>query len=481
MRAAADDPPPAHDSNPAGRCPRFSLLWVAAALLATTAAKLPPRPTSPLDEAAMLHCIAWVAPAYPTEAIARKLEGRVRLRFIIDEKGAVTKARVLKSSDPLFEQPALAAAQQWRFEPVTENGRSVPKCVEGEVPFELADLKPRSELSRLEARVVNDLVYPPTTPPVKTYAPDPAYPDSLLPRKLPGHVLVDFRLDSDGRVTATRVLAGTHPEFISRALATVRSWTFRPARQGDLAVAGSLQAKLDFDYVRAEGETVDLLASNELFLVQKEGVATPEVPPSPLILVDPAFPAPLLQAGTEGEAAIEFVIGATGGVERVIVVEATDPAFGRALAAAAEACWFQAAETNGQGVSAVATWRHKFSPTAAIRSGQTFAQFAEWVRNSDPAALGARGLDRPLTPCFQVPPVYPLALRAESVKGAATIEFVVDRDGRCRLARIVSATREEFGWAAATAVERWVFDPPTRRGAPTAVRVSIPFQFEPPG
>jgi TonB family protein len=39
---------------------------------------------------------------------------------------------------------------------------------------------------------------------------------------------------------------------------------------------------------------------------------------------------------------------------------------------------------------------------------------------------------------------------------------------------------EAFGWAAATAVERWVFDPPKRGGQPVDVRVTIPFQFDLP-
>ena len=89
-------------------------------------------------------------------------------------------------------------------------------------------------------------------------------------------------------------------------------------------------------------------------------------------------------------------------------------------------------------------------------------------------------MDTRLNPRFQVPPAYPEALRAEKPEGQAMIEFLVDREGRGRLARVVSATREEFGWAAATAVNQWVFDPPRRGGLPVDIRVSIPFQFSLP-
>jgi TonB family protein len=94
--------------------------------------------------------------------------------------------------------------------------------------------------------------------------------------------------------------------------------------------------------------------------------------------------------------------------------------------------------------------------------------------------MGSKGLDGPLSPVHQIAPFYPAALLGEKPGGNAVIAFVIDREGRCRLARIVSATREEFGWAAATAIERWVFNPPKRNGQPTDVRVSLPVNFSAP-
>jgi len=42
------------------------------------------------------------------------------------------------------------------------------------------------------------------------------------------------------------------------------------------------------------------------------------------------------------------------------------------------------------------------------------------------------------------------------------------------------ATSEESGWAAATAVSRWVFKAPRRDGKPVDVRVGIPSDSKPP-
>ena len=55
-----------------------------------------------------------------------------------------------------------------------------------------------------------------------------------------------------------------------------------------------------------------------------------------------------------------------------------------------------------------------------------------------------------------------------------------DRDGRVRLPRVKSATKKEFGWAAATAISQWVFERPMRKGAAVDVTVTIPVSFAPP-
>jgi TonB family protein len=93
---------------------------------------------------------------------------------------------------------------------------------------------------------------------------------------------------------------------------------------------------------------------------------------------------------------------------------------------------------------------------------------------------GAGGLDERLRPIWRIRPAYPQALRIEKPAGKAVIEFVVDREGRARLPRVVSASHPEFGWSAASALSQWVFAPPRRGGEPVDVNVSIPFEFAAP-
>jgi protein TonB len=57
--------------------------------------------------------------------LKKKAPGKVYILFIVDKAGRVKKPIVQKSSDPVFEKPALAAVKKWKFEPGKRNGEPV--------------------------------------------------------------------------------------------------------------------------------------------------------------------------------------------------------------------------------------------------------------------------------------------------------------------------------------------------------------------
>jgi protein TonB len=60
-----------------------------------------------------------------TAALRKKAPGKVSVVFEVDATGRVQSAIVQKSSDPVFEQPAIAAVKKWKFEPGKRNGKVV--------------------------------------------------------------------------------------------------------------------------------------------------------------------------------------------------------------------------------------------------------------------------------------------------------------------------------------------------------------------
>lgn len=77
-------------------------------------------------------------PRYPAGAAKEKIEGRVVMQFTVDTEGHVRDVSVIKSEPgKLFDDAAIAALEQWRFEPARKNGQPVPVQVQQAIEFEL--------------------------------------------------------------------------------------------------------------------------------------------------------------------------------------------------------------------------------------------------------------------------------------------------------------------------------------------------------
>ncbi|KMM74909.1 energy transducer TonB [Xanthomonas sp. NCPPB 1128] len=98
----------------------------AAARPATPTATAQPTPTpaaapaaAPAATAQTLRPISTPAPRYPPEALRSGTAGEVLVEITVGTDGAVTNARVLRSTPPrVFDREALNATKRWRFEPV---------------------------------------------------------------------------------------------------------------------------------------------------------------------------------------------------------------------------------------------------------------------------------------------------------------------------------------------------------------------------
>lgn len=82
--------------------------------------------------------IKKVSPVYPFKARRRNISGQVVLRFLVDTRGRVAQVMV-RSAEPqdVFEESALEAVRQWRFEPGQVGGKAVKTWVEVPIRFEL--------------------------------------------------------------------------------------------------------------------------------------------------------------------------------------------------------------------------------------------------------------------------------------------------------------------------------------------------------
>jgi protein TonB len=78
--------------------------------------------------------IRHVDPVYPAGARPVPAEGSVIVELHINEQGAVSDARILRSRPP-FDQAALDAVRQWRYQPLLLNGAPTPFVMTAVVVF----------------------------------------------------------------------------------------------------------------------------------------------------------------------------------------------------------------------------------------------------------------------------------------------------------------------------------------------------------
>jgi TonB family protein len=97
--------------------------------------------------------IADVPPNYPEAAQEAKVQGVVIVEARIDESGAVTDTRLLRSV-PLLDQAALDAVKQWKYEPTMLNGVPVPVVMTVTVNF---TLRGPVTLARLNILIPSDI------------------------------------------------------------------------------------------------------------------------------------------------------------------------------------------------------------------------------------------------------------------------------------------------------------------------------------
>ncbi len=84
-----------------------------------------PAPLAPLRINREAKLVQAVRASYPPMALRRGMESDVTLRIIVDPEGIVTKAEVIKSGGPGFDEEALKAVKQSRFEAAQKDGQNV--------------------------------------------------------------------------------------------------------------------------------------------------------------------------------------------------------------------------------------------------------------------------------------------------------------------------------------------------------------------
>ncbi len=267
-------------------------------------------------------------------------------------------------------------------------------------------------------------------------------------------VIVSFTVNTQGKVENPKIVSTPATQLEGPAKKAVLAWKFQPGSRLGKPAEFRLKAPVTFS---VSGENI-------------------EDAPAASRKIAAVYPYEQLVKGQTGWGEVSFVVDYSGRAILAASTGASDAAFSKSVIAMLEATDFAPAKKDKRTVMAASTNRELFRPEA--RLDFVARNVLSELRKPKPAILNVADLDDRPKAVAQRSAVYPRSLKTDGLTGQAEIEFIVDRDGRVLFPRIVSASHEDFGWAAATAVAQWKFNPPMRNGQRVDVRMTVPVMFD---
>jgi TonB family protein len=404
-----------------------------------------------------------IAPAFVPAASVKGLKTQdlpvVWGTVSLDERGEPQGLTLESSGNDQFRSAVDESLKHWRFAPARRGDQ--PIASELRVAFMITPtMKPNSAEKMVMPKVIKRV--------------QPIYPFAMRQHGMRGEVTVGFVVAKDGRVQNAVVVRSTNPVFEEPALEAIRQWKFAPGSQGGKPVNTNMELAIAFSLDTPGG-------GNDAYTVSKnrdtsklpEGLQY-DTPAKVRGVIVPVYPYELRRENIRGKAVVAFLVDQKGTVVRVEVAEATRPEFGLALTAALEQFSFDPALKDGQPTVSLLRFEQKFNRSQL--SDDEGARMLTVEKKHPERIHSAGSLDVPLKPISQRAPVFPVA-QAGRNEGNATVDFIVDEEGRVLLPRIVSASAPDFGYSAVQAVSQWRFETPKVNGKGVAVSVRAPFSF----
>jgi TonB family protein len=314
---------------------------------------LPVMPARGSEKMVMPKPIRRFDPEYPLILRSNGLRGEVLTEFVVSDKGAVTEAKVVRSTDPAFDEPALEAIRRWKFEPGTQNGKPVHTRMQQPISFGI-----ESARGGRDAYTVNNKKQNEDTPEMLRYDTPakvrgvivPVYPYELRRDEVKGKAAVAFVVNEAGAVSQVKVTEATHPGFGLALAAAVEQFSFDPALKDGKPTVSVLRFEQRF----SRGTLEDNEGYRMLYAEKKRpesifSAAALDAPLKPISRRAPVFPVSITDV-SKGEAVVAIIVDEKGYVRLPRVVSASAPAFGYAAVQAISQWRFEPPKIKGNAV-----------------------------------------------------------------------------------------------------------------------------------
>jgi TonB family protein len=298
-------------------------------------------------------------PNYPVGLRASGFRGEVLVDFVVDIEGRVRDAFVVRSLNPAFDDPALAAVCDWRFEPGRIGERPVNTHMQVPIIFNLeGELNGGDDAIRVTSKPDMSSLPPELrydVPPRLVGLERPVYPLKLLRSATEGSASVRLLINEQGEVMDAIVAKASHPEFGQALLAAAEQFRYEPATKG----GRPNKALLGFTQEFKRDTLYQLVSRSDHALLQREKKKPESITSAtgldakltPISRRPPSFPLSQLQATTTGNAVLEFIVDEEGRVRLPHTISATHEAFGYAAIQGLASWRFEPPKRGGRAVA----------------------------------------------------------------------------------------------------------------------------------
>jgi TonB family protein len=252
--APGTDPAPAVVAPPPGENEEVGFSLSGSNAPASDVAAAPGGTTSPQAESTIERgrWLLEMPPFYPFSLRMQGVEGQVAVRAVINTNGRVDQAQVIASSEPRFNEYALACIRASRVIPPKENGKPIPVVNDFAVTFQsefgTGDARGNSPLSRFS---LFDGTYYMTgadgrlspaelREPVVLVAVHPLVPDSLRDATS-FRANAKISVSAEGQVTSVAVSDATNDDFKKAVEEVLPFWQFIPRMKAGKPAATTVE------------------------------------------------------------------------------------------------------------------------------------------------------------------------------------------------------------------------------------------------
>jgi TonB family protein len=217
---------------------------------AVASATLPSEAKAPDSKSAEfnLEPIETSPATYPPQALESKIQGKVAAKFLVSRAGEVEYVEVPKDQ-PLLDVAAQDAIVKWKFKPTVKDGKPVAVVSSATFDFVLGNDGHAKDVAQT---IGTASVFPERVQLSKAVAKSamvhrvpPLYPQGAMALRVEGSVVLQARIDKDGKVADLQPISGPN-QLVHAAMDAVKQWRYKPYSLLGQPVEVETQVQVDF-------------------------------------------------------------------------------------------------------------------------------------------------------------------------------------------------------------------------------------------